>query len=75
MVDQVEAPLPGTFSRILREPRAVAGGLFIAFLIGCAVFAPLIAPHDPFTAFDFVELSVRQIHVSGLAAPGAGTEG
>lgn len=39
------------------------------------VAVTFIAPHDPFTAFDFVELSVRQIHVSGLAAPDAGTEG
>ncbi|MEM1198853.1 MAG: ABC transporter permease [Pseudomonadota bacterium] len=47
MADVVQTPLPGTFSRILREPRAVVGGLFILFLIFCAVFTPLIAPHDP----------------------------
>ncbi len=47
MADLVQAPTPGTFARILREPRAVISGLFILFLIACALFAPLIAPHDP----------------------------
>lgn len=47
MADVVQAPLRGPFSRILREPRALISGLFIVFLIGCALFAPLLAPHDP----------------------------
>lgn len=47
MADLVHAPAPGVFARIAREPRAVISGLFIGFLIFCALFAPLIAPHDP----------------------------
>ncbi|NNF81083.1 MAG: ABC transporter permease [Rhizobiales bacterium] len=47
MVETIQAPSQSTFSRILREPRALIGGLFILFLIFCALFAPLIAPHDP----------------------------
>lgn len=47
MADTVQAPAQSTFARILREPRALIGGLFILFLIFCALFAPLIAPHDP----------------------------
>ncbi|MCP5083524.1 MAG: ABC transporter permease [Alphaproteobacteria bacterium] len=47
MVETVHAPSQGTFGRILREPRALFGGLFILFLIFCALSAPLIAPHDP----------------------------
>ncbi len=47
MVETIQAPSPGTFGRILREPRALIGGLFIVVLIFCAIFAPLIAPHDP----------------------------
>lgn len=47
MVETVQTPTLGTLSRILHEPRALAGGLFILFLVFCALFAPLIAPHDP----------------------------
>ena len=42
MADVAQAPLPGTVSRILREPRAVVGGLFILFLIFCAIVIILI---------------------------------
>ena len=32
---------------LLREPKVVFGGGFILLLILLALFAPLIAPHDP----------------------------
>ena len=36
-----------TLSQFLGEPKAVWAALFILFVIGCAVFAPLLAPPDP----------------------------
>ena len=32
---------------VLRSPRAVIGGALVLLLLVCAVFAPLLAPHDP----------------------------
>ena len=32
---------------LLRSPRAVIGGALVVLLLFCAVFAPLLAPHDP----------------------------
>jgi peptide/nickel transport system permease protein len=33
--------------RLLRSGRVVVGGAVIAVIVACAVFAPLLAPHDP----------------------------
>jgi ABC-type dipeptide/oligopeptide/nickel transport system permease subunit len=37
----------GSLAALLRDRKVVIGGGFILFLIVVAVFAPLIAPHDP----------------------------
>lgn len=34
-------------ARLLRSPRVVLGGLVLALLLVCALFAPWLAPHDP----------------------------
>ena len=39
--------LPPTLRRCLAEPRVVCGGALLLFILLVAVFAPLIAPHDP----------------------------
>lgn len=41
--------------RILRDRRALAGTVFLAVLTVAAVFAPLLAPHDP-NAMDYMML-------------------
>jgi len=36
-----------TLRRCLHDPRVIAGGLLALLVVGLAVFAPLVAPHDP----------------------------
>ncbi|MBV9174294.1 MAG: ABC transporter permease [Chloroflexi bacterium] len=36
-----------TFSRLLQDPRAVGAGAVLVCLVLIAIFAPLLAPHDP----------------------------
>jgi peptide/nickel transport system permease protein len=47
----LEAPTGGlwrdAWSRLRRNPAAIAGFVLILLFVVCAVFAPLIAPHDP----------------------------
>jgi peptide/nickel transport system permease protein len=47
---QLEAP-SGLWSearyRLIRNPSAVLGGVFVAVFVTCAIFAPLIAPYGP----------------------------
>jgi peptide/nickel transport system permease protein len=47
---QLEAP-SGLWSearyRLIRNPSAVLGGVFVAVFVICAIFAPLIAPYGP----------------------------
>ncbi|MEM1161303.1 MAG: ABC transporter permease [Pseudomonadota bacterium] len=38
---------------VLRDPRALAGGVFLTLLTLAAIFAPWIAPHDP-NAMDYM---------------------
>ncbi|MEM6663157.1 MAG: ABC transporter permease [Pseudomonadota bacterium] len=38
---------------VLRDPRALAGGIFLTLLTLAAIFAPWIAPHDP-NAMDYM---------------------
>ena len=50
---ELDAPPTGLWRdalhRLARNPGAVVGGVFIAILIFSAIFAPLIANHDPTT--------------------------
>ncbi len=39
---------PGTLGRLLREPAAAAALIFVALIVLAAVFAPLLAPTDPY---------------------------
>lgn len=41
-------PRPGILSRLLREPAAAVSLIMVVLLIGAAVFAPLLAPTDPY---------------------------
>ena len=41
------SPRGGTVRRLLANPRVVLGGAVLAFFVLAAVFAPLLAPHDP----------------------------
>jgi peptide/nickel transport system permease protein len=49
-VDEPVAPprRPGVFSRLLRDPGAAISLVLVILLIGAAVFAPLLAPTDPY---------------------------
>jgi ABC-type dipeptide/oligopeptide/nickel transport system permease subunit len=38
---------PGTWRRLARNPLALVGGLILLVVVGSAVLAPWIAPHDP----------------------------
>jgi len=35
--------------RILRDPAAAAAAFFLFIIVAAAIFAPLIAPYDPYT--------------------------
>src|SRR3954470_7537729 len=39
--------MPPLFRRVLSEPRAVIGGIILLLVLFVAVFAPILAPHDP----------------------------
>jgi peptide/nickel transport system permease protein len=39
--------MPGAVSRSLRSPRVLVALALILFIGGCAILAPLVAPHDP----------------------------
>jgi peptide/nickel transport system permease protein len=54
MIAAAELPLPGAdapsrraFVRLLATPATLGGGLIVALVALCAVFAPWLAPHDP----------------------------
>ena len=47
-----------TFRRLLRSPGGLLGMLVMSLLLLTALFAPLIAPHDPLTQNPGAELSV-----------------
>ena len=43
-----EAPARRSWwSRLIREPAAIAGGIIVIVVGTCAIFAPWLAPHDP----------------------------
>ncbi|MBR0649393.1 ABC transporter permease [Roseomonas terrae] len=44
----VAPPRPGVLSRLLRDPGAAISLMLVILLIGAAVFAPLLAPTDPY---------------------------
>lgn len=46
--EPIAPPRPGVLSRLLREPAAAFSLLLVVLLIGAAVFAPLLAPTDPY---------------------------
>src|SRR5580704_8393250 len=37
--------------RLLRQHLAIVGGIFLVAVIAAAIFAPLVAPHDPEEVF------------------------
>ncbi len=41
------APQMSVWGRLIRQPRVVIGGTILLIVAICAIFAPLIAPHDP----------------------------
>jgi peptide/nickel transport system permease protein len=52
--------------RLWRNPAAIVGGILIGLVILVAIFAPLIAPHDPVTRFE--ELN-RDLRVDAIPGP------
>jgi ABC-type dipeptide/oligopeptide/nickel transport system permease subunit len=46
--EPIAPPRPGVLSRLLREPAAALSLLLVVLLVGAAVFAPLLAPTDPY---------------------------
>ena len=56
--------------RFFRHKLAVAGIIFIFFVIFCAVFAPLISMHSPFTVSDSANLNPSLQHILGTDAVG-----
>ena len=46
--EPIAPPRPGVLSRLLREPAAAVSLIMVVLLIGAAVFAPLLAPTDPY---------------------------
>ncbi len=43
------APRRRSLPRVLRSPRVLIGGGIVLVVLFCAIFAPLLAPHDPNT--------------------------
>ncbi|MCD8015957.1 MAG: ABC transporter permease [Lachnospiraceae bacterium] len=60
-----------TFKRVFKTPSAKLGGVLMAIIIFCAVFAPLIAPYDPYT-MDLTDLFATPTlkHLFGTDAMG-----
>ena len=56
-----------TFTQVvLRDPRALAGAVFLSILFLAAIFAPWIAPHDP-NAMDYMMMEEPSlIHPLGV---------
>ncbi|HWB44549.1 MAG TPA: ABC transporter permease [Hyphomicrobiaceae bacterium] len=50
IIDGIAAPTPGALlrQRILRHWGLLSGGLILAAIVAMAIFAPLLAPHDPY---------------------------
>jgi ABC-type dipeptide/oligopeptide/nickel transport system permease subunit len=46
--EPIAPPRPGILSRLMREPGAAISLIMVVLLIGGAVFAPLLAPTDPY---------------------------
>lgn len=44
------APVRPWWQRLLRDPAALVAALVLLAIVLCAVFAPLIAPHDPYAS-------------------------
>jgi peptide/nickel transport system permease protein len=44
---EAEAPRKRGMLRVLATPATVIGGAIVALVVLCALFAPLLAPHDP----------------------------
>ncbi|WP_102108454.1 ABC transporter permease [Oceaniglobus roseus] len=44
------APVQPWWQRLLRDPAALVAALVLLVIVLCAVFAPLIAPHDPYAS-------------------------
>ena len=55
MSEQPRRRRAGAVRMVLRDHRALAGAVFIVILTVAAVFAPLVAPHDP-NAMDYMML-------------------
>ena len=45
-------PRPGRVRRLRRNPVAIVGAVIVGLFVLVAIFAPLIAPHDPVQRFD-----------------------
>lgn len=52
-----------------RNPLAIVGAVIVCLFVAVAVFAPLIAPHDPVTRFDAL---TRDLRVDSIPARRAG---
>jgi peptide/nickel transport system permease protein len=61
--------LVDAFRRLRRSPVAIAGAIIIGLFLLVAIFAPLLAPHDPYRQIPELIRDVRPDHVPG-ARPG-----
>jgi peptide/nickel transport system permease protein len=51
--------------RLRRNPAAIVGAVIIGIFLLIAIFAPLIAPHDPVTRFDELNAGIRPDAIPG----------
>lgn len=72
-VEVAHAPTRGVWGRLIRRPLAVFGLIIIAVVVIAAVFAPWLAPHDPYEQF-FEGLSLEGAPLPPDANFWAGTD-
>ena len=54
--------------RLRRSPVAIAGAAIIAAFLLVAIFAPLLAPHDPYVGYMIDQVRLGQSHIPGPQA-------
>jgi peptide/nickel transport system permease protein len=53
------------FRRLIRNPVAIVGAVIIALFLLVAIFAPLLAPHDPYKEYLIDQVQLGNSHIPG----------